>query len=78
MSLQSINKGFVLSDGYIRNWRDEPITEKQLQYIYDIQEFSIIDLPYFNGTTKGEACDYIEKYREFACMNPWAIEHGYD
>lgn len=60
------------------NWRDEPATEQQLQYIYGMQRFSVIDLPYFNGTTKGEACDYIEKYREFAYMNLWAIEHGYE
>lgn len=48
------------------NWRNEPATEKQLEYIAYIQEFAYIDVPLFNGKTKGEASDYIDKYREYA------------
>lgn len=79
MSFQSINKGSMLSDGYIiGNWRKEPITQKQKEYIEEMQKVSHFPLPQFDGKTKGEACDYIEKYREFAYMNLWAIEHEYE
>ena len=43
-------------------WRNDPITEKQKQYIAEMQEFSEFPLPPFTGTTKGEASDYINKY----------------
>ena len=46
----------------MRNWRDEPITEKQQRLIDDMQEFSEYPLPLFSGTTKGEAYDYIDKW----------------
>lgn len=48
------------------NWRNDPATEKQLKYIFEMQEFSYIPLPPFTGTTKGEASDYIKKHHKTA------------
>ena len=59
------------------SWRSESITEKQKAYINDMREFSPFNLPLFNGTTKGEAHDYIEKYKNLANQNIWALENGY-
>lgn len=42
-------------------WRNDPITEKQLRLIQEMDEFSEFPLPRFTGTTKGEACDYINQ-----------------
>ena len=43
------------------NWRNDKPTKKQLDYIKRIE----IDAHCkFNGTTKGEACDYISKYKD--------------
>ena len=40
-------------------WRDEAPTEKQLKLIHSLEkQFGIT----FNGSTKGEACDFIDKY----------------
>lgn len=56
MSLQDINKGFMLSNRYIiRNWRQESITQKQKEYIKEMQKVSHFPLPQFEGKTKGEA-----------------------
>lgn len=56
----------LMFDGYEtikrKTWRNDPITEKQQQLIDDMQEFSEYPLPKFSGTTKGEACDYIDKW----------------
>ena len=51
------------------SWRDDTPTEKQLAFIKIIYEtvnwgLSVEKIPEFKGTTKGEACDYISKYRE--------------
>ena len=43
----------------MKTWRDDPITAKQAQLIQEMNEFSEFPLPRFTGTTKGEACDYI-------------------
>ena len=58
-------------------WREQPITKKQKEYIIDMQEFSYYPLPKFTGTTKGEASDYIEKYRELAHENVNSPTFGY-
>lgn len=47
-------------------WRNEPITDRQMKYISDMQEFSEMPIPLFTGTTKGEASDYIDKYAKIA------------
>lgn len=59
-------------------WRNEPATERQLGYIAEMNEFSLYPLPPFDGTTKGEASDYIDRWTEMANTSTWAIEHGYD
>lgn len=51
----------------MRNWRDDPVTEKQLAYIQEMHEFSDFPLPVFHGKTKGEASDYID--------NNWKLAH---
>lgn len=61
----------------MKNWRDEAITEKQQAYIAEMQEFSQYPLPEFTGTTKGEAADYIDRWRKLAHESTWGIEHGY-
>lgn len=61
----------------MKNWRDDAITEKQREYIVEMQEFSPYPLPEFTGTTKGEAADYIDKWAKLAHESTWAIEHGY-
>ena len=61
----------------MHNWRDDLVTEKQLTYIKEMNEFSSYQLPKFDGKTKGEASDYIDKYSSLVHENIWAIEHGY-
>ena len=46
------------------SWRDKEITEKQKQCIAEMQEFSCYPLPKFEGTTRGEASDYIDKWHK--------------
>lgn len=60
------------------SWRDDKPTERQLEYISDMVEYG--GCPKFEGTTKGEAADYISRYKQCASLmmaDPWAIEHGY-
>ena len=51
-------------EGTMRNWRNDPVTDKQLNMIFEMQENAgmngAIPLPPFNGLTKGEAFDYIQ------------------
>ena len=46
----------------IMGWRDKPITDKQRAVIEDIMEYCSYNPPKFNGTTRGEASDYIDKW----------------
>ena len=59
------------------DWRLKEPTEKQLQHIQEMQEFSEFPLPPFKGHTRGEAADYINKYSKQAHEETWGIEHGY-
>ncbi len=59
------------------NWRDKKPTEKQLKEIAYIETYSDYDQPMFNGKTRGEASDYIDKYGKFAHEDIWSITHGY-
>ena len=47
------------------SWRNDPVTEKQLQFIDRRRENAgmngAIPLPVFRGKTKGEAFDYIDE-----------------
>ena len=61
----------------MRDWRSDPVTEKQMEFIECAMEFSPYPLPAFKGTTKGEASDWIDQYGKIATESTWAIEHGY-
>ena len=48
-----------------KDWRSDPVTERQKELIAEIEENSRMNdafIPEFKGTTKGEACDYISEY----------------
>ena len=58
-------------------WRNDPVTEKQLQFAKIISETVFCDP--FTGKTKGEACDYISEHKseyDEACkeMNDYYME----
>ena len=52
------------------NWRMLPPTPKQLALIAEMQEFSEYPLPFFEGKTRGEASDYIDKWIKTAHEMP--------
>ena len=58
------------------NWRDAPITDKQMEYIRDMQEFSVFPIPDFDGKTRGEASDYIDRYAKMAHEGFDFASHG--
>ena len=62
----------------MKSWRDDPITQKQREFIEGAMDYSPYPLPKFEGTTKGEASDWISKYGRLAVEDDWAIERGYD
>lgn len=45
-------------------WKEEQPTKKQLRFIAALMELSEFTLPPFTGTTKGDAADYIDKYKQ--------------
>lgn len=47
-------------------WRDKPITENQMRLIKEMNEFSDYPLENFNGTTRGEAADWIDRNMKLA------------
>lgn len=61
-------------------WRDSPITEKQVEYIrqmqLDAEINGAIPLPPFRGNTRGEASDYIDanKGRQYEAFDYYG--HG--
>jgi len=60
---------------YKRNWRNDDITAKQLNYI------KILEYRYntkFTGSTKGEASDFISKYVEIEEDEYWREEAIFD
>ena len=59
------------------SWRNDPVTDKQLQLINDMFEFSDYPLPLFEGKTKGEASDYINKYVKLAHENVNSPKFGH-
>lgn len=48
------------------DWRSKPITDKQMEIINDMMEFTAYPIPKFTGTTRGEAADYIDEYGKLA------------
>lgn len=62
------------------NWRDSPITEKQVEYIrqmqLDAEMNGAIPLPPFRENTRGEASDYIDanKGRQYEAFDYYG--HG--
>lgn len=59
------------------SWRELEPTKKQLDFIKYIQEYAFPVRPTFEGKTRGEAADFIDKYAKYAFCNTWAVEHGY-
>ena len=60
----------------VMNREDKP-TQKQLDFIRDIEEFGV-GTPKFTGTTKQEASEYISKYKnmlELGTMSAWQINY---
>ena len=51
------------------NWREKEPTQKQIECIKSMMEFSDYPIPRFTGTTRGEASDYIDKYGKIAHEN---------
>ena len=47
-------------------WRNELPTKKQLETIEAMEEFSEYPIPHFEGKTKGESSDYIDKWAGLA------------
>lgn len=58
-------------------WRDKEPTEKQLEEIAYIREFSAYNPPLFKGTTRGEASDYIGRYGKLAHEDVGGRMYGY-
>lgn len=50
-------------------WKNEPMTEKQVQFISMMETYRFDSFPQYEGTTKGEANKYITKYRKTAYLN---------
>lgn len=52
-------------------------TEKQLKLIAEMQEFSEFPIPRFDGTTKQEASEYIDKWlsKSHECMDLYEMSH---
>lgn len=65
------------------SWRNDPITDKQKEMIDSIHnacEYLGGSLDVFNGTTKGEACDYISKHAHLLkiASDLYSVEHDLD
>jgi hypothetical protein len=50
-------------------WKNEPMTDKQASFISVMEEYRFDAFPKFSGTTKGEANQYITRYRKVAYAN---------
>lgn len=59
-------------------WEQKEITEKQMNLINYIMEFSFFNPPKFEGTTRGEASDYIDKYAKLAFEDPTVDDNAGD
>lgn len=59
------------------NWRDKEPTMSQIALIMEMQEFSDYPLPAFEGETRGDAADYIDKWGKLAHENVNSPMFGY-
>lgn len=50
-------------------WKKEPMTDKQAEFIRIMENFRFNTFPRFEGLTKGEANQYITRYRKTAYAN---------
>jgi len=50
-------------------WKREPMTDKQAELIRFMENFRFNTFPRFEGLTKGEANQYITRYRKTAYAN---------
>lgn len=50
-------------------WKREPMTDKQAELIRLMENFRFNTFPRFEGLTKGEANQYITRYRKTAYAN---------
>ena len=59
------------------SWRDKPITDKQMNFIIEMNEHSEFPLPLFVGKTRGEASDYINANikKSHECMDVYEMSH---
>lgn len=57
-------------------WRREPVTERQADFIQFMEEYRFDVFPAFTGSTKGEATDYITRYRKSAYANAALMERS--
>jgi len=60
------------------SWRELEITQKQADCIADMQEFSPYPIPKFEGKTRGEAADYIDRYGKMAHEDPFGFGGKYE
>lgn len=51
-------------------------TNAQIDFIKQIEEFSLFNPPLFTGKTKEDASIYISKYKD-GLMDNWIIQNGY-
>lgn len=58
-----------------RAWKNEPMTDKQAELIRLMESFRFNTFPRFEGLTKGEANQYITRYRKTAYANMSLSEH---
>lgn len=48
------------------SWKEDSVTQSQLRLIRRIVDESNFPLPQFDGKTKGQAAQWIEKYKDVA------------
>ena len=61
-------------------WREEKPTQRQIDCIKEMLEFSEYPIPYIDvkAMTKGEASDYIDAYGKIGHTSTVALIHGWE
>lgn len=63
------------------SWRDKPMTEKQIEMIKNMYANTEIPIPKFEGRTRGEASDFIDKWLSTtheSILSCWDTTQGFD